>query len=212
MFLHFFSHVHWEPLIASYGYWLIFAIVALESLGVPTPGEAMLVTAAVYAGHSHKLSIVLIVGVAAAGAVLGSLIGYWIGRTAGVPLLRRWGRYVGLDEKRIRLGQYVFDRHGGKIVFLGRFVSVLRAFVSLLAGANALGFKRFIAFTTAGSVVWAVGFGAAAFYFGRAIHRVAGPIGLTLLALIAVLVVWAWLFLKKHEAELQARADAAVRS
>ena len=208
---HLFSHVHWQPLIASYGYWLIFAIVASESLGVPVPGEAMLVTAAVYAGHTHKLNISLIISIAALGAIVGSVGGYWIGRAAGIPLLRRWGPYVGLNEGRLRLGQYVFRRHGGKIVFFGRFISVLRAFASLLAGANGLCFKRFLVFTAAGSAIWALGFGAAAFYFGRAIHRVAGPIGLTLLAVAAGLAVWAWVFLRKHEAELQAQADAAAR-
>jgi membrane protein DedA with SNARE-associated domain len=211
MHLHLFPHVHWAPIIAANGYWLIFLVIALESAGCPFPGEAMLITAAIYAGHTHRMNIGVIVGVATAGAVFGSMCGYWIGRGAGLPLLHRYGRYVGLDERRLRLGQYIFDRHGGKIVFFGRFISVLRAFASILAGANGLEWRRFIVFTTAGSVVWAVAFGAAAYTFGRDVHRVVGPIGLATLVLGAIAVVVGWFVLRHHEAELQARADAAAR-
>ena len=209
--MHLFPHVHWAPLITTYGYWLIFFVIALESAGVPFPGEAMLITAAIYAGHTHQLNIWLIIGVAALAGIAGSVCGYWIGGKAGVPLLQRYGRYVGLDESRLRLGQYIFRRHGGKIVFFGRFISVLRALASILAGANGFDLRRFLIFTTAGSIVWAAVFGSGAFFFGRVIHRVAGPFGIATLILGAAALVSAWMFLRRHEAELQAQADAAAK-
>ena len=208
--MHLLPHVHWAPLISSYGYWLIFMVVALESAGVPFPGEAMLITAGVYAGSTHHLNIGFIIAVSALAAIMGSACGYWIGKVAGHPLLHKYGRYIGLDENRLRLGEYIFRRHGGKIIFFGRFVSVLRALASILAGANGLDWRRFLFFTMAGAIIWACVFGSGAYFFGRVIHRVAGPFGLGTLVLGTAALVSTWIFLRRHEAELQARADAAA--
>lgn len=203
-------HIHWAPLIATYGYWLVFLVVAMESTGIPLPGETMLISAAVYAGNTHQLNIVLIVVCASAAAIIGDNCGYWIGREAGVPLLRRYGHYVGVDESRLRLGQYVFMRHGGKIVFFGRFVAVLRALAAVLAGANAFAWPRFLLFNAAGGIAWATLFGFSGYVFGRAIHRIAGPLGMTLLVIAVAAIPAGWVFMRRHEAELQARADAAM--
>jgi membrane protein DedA with SNARE-associated domain len=118
-------------LIAPYGYWTVGGIIALESMGLPLPGEATLVAAAVYAATTHHLNIWLVIAAAATGAIVGDNIGYWIGREIGYPLLLRYGHYVYLTEARIKLGQYLFFRHGGKIVFFGRFVAVLRALAAI---------------------------------------------------------------------------------
>src|SRR5215831_21156681 len=112
------------PLIAQYGYAAVGIVVGLESMGVPLPGETMLVLAAVYAGTHSDLHIFGVIGAAALGAILGDNVGYWLGREFGYPLLLRYGRHVGLTEVRIKLGQYLFLRHGGKVVFFGRFVAV----------------------------------------------------------------------------------------
>jgi membrane protein DedA with SNARE-associated domain len=210
MGLHLLPHIHWAPLVAAYGYWLIFLVIALESAGVPFPGEAMLITAAVYAGHTHRLDILAIVAIAAFAGTFGGVCGYVIGRAAGMPLLRRYGRYVGLDERRLRLGEYIFNRHGGKILFFGRFVSILRAFASLLAGASGLGWRRFLFFTVGGALAWSASFGFASYFFGRIVHQIVGPLGLATLVLGAAAVATGWLLLRRHEAELQARADAAA--
>jgi membrane protein DedA with SNARE-associated domain len=121
-------------LIATYGYWTVGGIIALESMGLPLPGEATLIAAAVYAATTHHLNIWLVIAAAATGAIVGDNIGYWIGREIGYRLLLRYGHYVYLTEARIKLGQYLFFRHGGKIVFFGRFVAVLRALAAILAG------------------------------------------------------------------------------
>lgn len=123
-------------LIAHYGYWAVAVVIALESLGLPVPGEATLIAAALYAGSTHRLNIVLVILAAFAGAVLGDTIGFWIGCEVGFRLVIRYGRHLQVTERRIKLGRYLFWRHGGKVVFFGRFVPVLRALAAFLAGVN----------------------------------------------------------------------------
>src|ERR1700736_4003033 len=142
-------------LIASYGYLALFALVAAESLGIPLPGETILITAGIYAGHTHRLSVWGIFGVAAAGAIIGDNIGFWIGDKGGYQLLRRYGHYVRVDETKIKIGRYIFDRHGGKVVFFGRFVSVLRTYAAFLAGTNRMRWRSFLVYNAAGGIVWA---------------------------------------------------------
>src|SRR5262249_15371812 len=123
-------------LISQYGYAAVAVIVGLESMGIPLPGETVLVLSAVYAGTHSDLHIAGVVAAAALGAILGDNAGYWLGREFGYPLLLRYGRYVRLTETRIKLGQYLFLRHGGKMVFFGRFIAVLRMLAAFLAGVN----------------------------------------------------------------------------
>src|ERR1700739_540692 len=87
-------------LLATYGYWAVLLFVAIESSGIPFPGETMLIFASIYAGTPHRLSIVLVIAAAAAGAIIGDNIGYWVGREGGYRLLRRFGRYIHLDERK----------------------------------------------------------------------------------------------------------------
>lgn len=93
-------------------------------MGIPLPGETVLVLAALYAGTHHDLSIWGVIASAAAGAILGDNIGYWVGREFGYRLLLRYGAYIGISDSRIKLGQYLFLRHGTKVVFFGRFVAL----------------------------------------------------------------------------------------
>ena len=113
--------------LEKYGYWGVALTIALESMGVPVPGETALVAAALYAGKTQVLNIWVLIAFASAGAILGDNIGYWIGREIGFRLLLRYGSYIGLTESRIKLGEYLFQRHGGKIVFFGRFIALLRS-------------------------------------------------------------------------------------
>lgn len=123
-------------LLATYGYWAVLFFVAIESTGIPLPGETMLLVAAIAAGTTHKLSLPLIIGAAACGAILDDNLGFLVGHEGGYRLLRRFGHYIRLDERKLKLGQYLFRKHGGKVVFFGRFVSVLRAWAAFLAGTN----------------------------------------------------------------------------
>ena len=167
---------HLHETIATYGYFAIFAIVAMESAGIPMPGETVLVTGAVLAGEG-TLKIYGVIGAAAAGAIVGDNCGYWVGREFGFPLVYRYGRYVRLDERRLKLGQYLFLKHGGKIVFFGRFVAVLRAFAAFLAGVNRFKWEEFFLYNAAGGIVWASIFGAGGFWLGRAFEHYARPVG-----------------------------------
>ena len=133
-------------LLATYGYWAVLVFVAIESTGIPFPGETMLLVAAIYAGTTHQLSLPLVIAAAATGAILGDNLGFWIGREGGYRLLRRYGRSIRLEERRLKLGQYLFMRHGGKVVFFGRFVAVLRAWAAFLAGTNRMRWPRFLFF------------------------------------------------------------------
>jgi membrane protein DedA with SNARE-associated domain len=197
-------------LISTYGYWVVGGIIALESMGLPLPGEATLIAAAVYAGTTHQLNIWLVIAAAAAGAILGDNAGFWIGREIGYRLLLRYGRYVRLTEPRIKLGQYLFREHGGKIVFFGRFIAVLRALAALLAGANAMSWPRFLLFNAAGGIAWAALYGGAAYYFGYELQHVtkAAAFGLTIAAAITIGVLL--IIVHRHETELEQVAERAL--
>jgi membrane protein DedA with SNARE-associated domain len=199
-----------QHIVASYGYAAVFIVVMLESAGVPLPGETILVSAAVYAGSRHSLDIRYVIASAAGAAILGDNIGFWIGREFGTLLLSRWGYLAGLDERRRKLGQYLFLRHGGKIVFFGRFIALLRAFAALLAGANGLSPLRFLIFNAAGGIVWATVFGVGGYVVGEGIRRIAGPFGWAVFIAAIVFAVLIWRYYKKHEERFLDEAEAAA--
>ncbi len=208
--MHFFDPNNIHALLATYGYWAVLVIVMMESAGIPVPGETILVSAAIYAGTSHNMYIPLVIAAAACGAILGDNIGFWVGREFGRRVVDRFGSYVGLDERRMKLGQYLFDRHCGKIIFFGRFVAFLRAFAALLAGINKFPPWRFFIFNAAGGITWATLFGLGGYILGESIHRIAGPIGWIGLACALVGCVIGWRFFKMHEERLLAQAEAAA--
>jgi membrane protein DedA with SNARE-associated domain len=192
---------------ASYGYIAIFGIILLESAGIPLPGETILIGAAVYAGSHQTLDLRLIIATAAGAAILGDNIGYWLGRTLGRKALLRWGRLIGLDQRKLDLGEYLFLRHGGKIVFLGRFVAVLRVFAAVLAGADRFPPLQFLLFNVLGGIAWAVAFGTGGFLLGQSFHRVAGPFGWLTLAAAAIALLLIWRYYKRHEERLLTDAE-----
>jgi membrane protein DedA with SNARE-associated domain len=185
------------------------AIVALESMGVPVPGETGLVTAAVFAGSTHRLNIWFVLLAAAVGAIVGGIIGYAAGRTLGHRFLLRHGAKLHMNERRIKLGQYLFKRHGGKVVFFGRFVAVLRALASILAGVNCMDVRRFLVFNTIGAVAWALVFGLAAYSLGEELERLRRSAAIVLVAIAALSVAGGFWFIRHHEAALEAEAEKA---
>jgi membrane protein DedA with SNARE-associated domain len=194
--------------LATYGYLAIFAIVGMESAGVPMPGETVLVASAILAGEG-KLHLWGVIGAAAAGAIVGDNCGYWVGREFGFRIACRYGRYVRLDERRLKLGQYLFLRHGGKIVFFGRFVAVLRAFAAFLAGVNHFNWERFFFFNAAGGIVWASIFGAGGYLLGKAFEVYARPVGLAALTAAVVGFFIGARFVRHHEQALEEEAEKA---
>jgi membrane protein DedA with SNARE-associated domain len=195
-------------LVMTYGYWAVALLVGAESLGVPLPGETILIVAAIYAGHTHLLSVWIIFAVAAAAAIIGDNIGFFIGDKGGYRLLRRYGHYLRIDEPKLKIGRYIFDRHGGKVVFFGRFVSVLRTYAAFLAGTNRMRWPKFLAYNAAGGIAWAALFSFAAYGAGNAFSKASGTINLALGA-AAVVVAGAAILLVRHQAaRLAQRAEA----
>jgi membrane protein DedA with SNARE-associated domain len=207
--LEWFSRELLEHFIATYGYVAVAAIIAVESMGVPVPGETVLVIASLLASR-HHLNIAGVIVAAAVGAVVGDNLGYWIGREFGYRLLLRYGSYLGLTTRRIKLGQFLFMRHGGKVVFFGRFVAVLRVLAAFLAGVNRMDWRTFLYANAAGALVWSCAVGLAAYTLGRAVLHVAGPLGIGLLVLAIAALLGGWFFLRRHEAELEEEAEKAL--
>ena len=197
-------------LVATYGYAATFLLIFLESLGIPVPGEGILIATALFAARTHRLDISVVVTTAAVAAFLGTNVGYLLGRSAGHALIRRFGGYVGLSPARQRLGQYLFIRHGAKIIFLGRFIAILRAFAGILAGANRMPWRKFLLFNGLGAIVWTTTVALGAFYFGRAFVHLSRPLGLGLLVVSGLALVAALLYARSQEAALQRAADAAL--
>lgn len=197
-------------LIQTYGYGLVGGVLFFESMGVPLPGESLLIAAALYAATTGGLDIGWVVLAAIVGAVLGDNAGYLIGRGAGARVLARYGGRVGLTEHRLRLGRYLFARYGGVVVFFGRFVAFLRTFAALMAGANRMPWGRFLVWNALGGIVWAGGYGFGAYLLGGRVHAVAGPVGFALAAAAAAALGGAVLFVRRHEARLQEEAERAI--
>jgi len=194
-------------LVATYGVWGVVFFVAIESMGVPVPGETMLLVAAVYAGATHQLSIAAVIAAAAVAAIAGDNLGYLIGRLGGDRLLRRVGPVLHLTEGRLAVGRYLFQRHGGKAVFFGRFVAVLRVFAAFLAGTTRMPWRRFAVFNTAGCLVWATVMGLLGYGLGAS---AAGPLGYIGFALAVVIVVAGVVVLRRNEGWWEQEATRAM--
>jgi membrane protein DedA with SNARE-associated domain len=196
-------------LVSSYGYWAVFVLVLIESLGVPLPGETALIIAGTYAGDTHKLSPWLIFASAAAAAIAGNCIGYWIGDKGGYPLALRYGSKIRLDERKLKVARYLFDRQGTKVVFFGRFVSILRTYVAFLAGTSRMRLQKFLAASVASAIVWAAIYTVASYFAGRALERNSATVSLILGILAVVIIVVIFLVLRNQTSKLADRAEAA---
>jgi len=196
--------------LQSIGYLAVALFVGIESLGVPLPGETMLITAAVFAATTHQLSIVGIIAAAIVGAVIGDNIGFGIGWFGGYPILRRFGKYIRLDEAKLKVGRYIFMRHGSKVVFFGRFVSVLRTYAAFLAGTNRMHWSRFLVANAAGGIVWATLYGVGAYSASSVIAKLNTPVEIGFAALAVVAIVASAIFIRRNIKRLEAVAEAAL--
>ena len=196
--------------IGTYGAWIVGGAVAVESMGIPFPGETMLVTAAVYAGTTGELNIAHVVFAAIVGAIAGDNVGFWIGRSVGFRWVVRHQSRLRLTIRRLKLGQYLFQRHGGKVVFFGRFVAVLRVLAALLAGLNCMTWGRFLLFNALGGIVWAVAYGFGAYAFGETLATALSSIGVVLGIVAAAAVVVALMIARRFERRLEDAAERAL--
>jgi membrane protein DedA with SNARE-associated domain len=192
--------------IEHYGLLFLFAIVCLESAGLWLPGETALIAAGVYAAKGH-LSIVAVIAVAAAAAIIGDNIGYWLGREGGRRLLYHYAFLARIADRVLPQAERFFERHGGKAVFFARFFGGVRVTGAWMAGMSRLPWWRFLAWNALGGVVWATGIGLAAFYGGKAagdaIARY-GVYGGIAVGVILVLVIAALHMRKRRSAVTEA--------
>ena len=196
--------------LSTLGYVAVALFIMIESLGVPFPGETMLITASVLAGTSHTLSIAGVIIAAISGAIVGDNIGFTIGWFGGYPLLRRFGRYIRLDEPKLKVGRYLFLKQGDKVVFFGRFVAILRTYAAFLAGTNRMHWLRFVIANAAGGICWAVLWGVSAYLLGNEITRVGRPLQIGFIVAGAVAAVIGILFVRTHAKRLEAIAEKAL--
>jgi membrane protein DedA with SNARE-associated domain len=178
---------------ANAGYAAVFALIAVETMGIPVPGETALIAAALLA-HEGQMEIVPLVALAASAAILGDNIGFAIGRKGGRKLFLRPGPFYAKRQRVLELGEPFFAKHGPKAVFLGRWVAGLRIASAWLAGINGMSWRVFLPWNALGGIAWAssVGFGIyLAGHVAEDIIKVAGPIaaGAFVVALIALLVI-----------------------
>ena len=196
-------------LIQAYGYMAVFLLVAVESLGIPVPGETALIVAGAYAGHTHHLSPWGIFAVAAVGAIVGDNVGFWVGDRFGYRLARKYGHRVWLNERKLKVARYIFDTHGPKVVFFGRFVWVLRTYAAFLAGSSRMRWIRFWPANAAGGIIWAGTCTLAAYLAGDVLTRLSGTIDLAMGGMAILGVAVALLVVGRQAARLELRAEAA---
>jgi len=182
-----FAH-HLTLLLQSYTYPTLLLLVLLESLGIPLPGEIALVTAAAYASLGH-ISIYIVILLAAVGAIVGGVLGYWIGLKGGLPLIAHYGRYIGVRRAHIDRAHAFFEKNGAKTVLFGRFIALLRTWAAIVAGAAAMSFPTFVTYNSLGSVIWAIAFGWLGYYFGRDLPLLEAYISHASFALLVALAV-----------------------
>ena len=185
---------HLARIVHAYTYPGVLSLVMLESLGIPLPGEIALVTAAAYASLAHNVSIYVVILMAALGATVGGVLGYLIGIKGGLPLIARYGGYVGVRRSHIAKAHAFFERNGAKTILFGRFVAILRTWAALIAGAACMSFTRFVTYNTIGSIVWAIVFGWLGYYFGHdlpLLERYISRASIAILVAVAVgILVW----------------------
>lgn len=178
-----------DPYLSQYGYGLLFVVIFVESFGIPTPGQTVLIAAAVLAAHG-KLNILLVLLCAFAAAVIGDSLGYAIGYFGGHRLIRRFGKFIRVGDAQIQRMQVSFAKYGGWFVTFARFFEVLRQVNGLVAGIAAMRFRRFLLFNATGALLWVGVWGLGTFYLGRHLRRYAGYFDeVSLYFIIALLVL-----------------------
>lgn len=142
-----------SPLLDHWGYLAVAFLLFVEDFGVPAPGETVLIAASVYAG-AGRLNVVAVAVIAFFAAILGDNVGYAIGRFGGRALVLRYGRYIMLTEERLDKAEAFFNKHGGKIVTVARFIEGLRQANGIIAGLSGMRWVKFLAFNALGAALW----------------------------------------------------------
>jgi membrane protein DedA with SNARE-associated domain len=189
--------------ITHHGLPLLFLVIALESFGIPLPGETALIAFGVLASQGHY-NIAIVIVVAAAAAIIGDNLGYWIiGRWGGRRLFERWEWLRRYAERVLPRAEGLMERHGGKTVFFGRFIAVLRYTAAWLAGLGRMEWWRFLFWNAAGGIGWATLVGLVSYYGGQALADTIARYGVygAGIAIGALLLGWLLLHFAKKRLE-----------
>jgi membrane protein DedA with SNARE-associated domain len=192
------NHLHFLGLdisivnfLNTYGYLAVFLFIAVENLGVPFPGETMLVAASVFAAQGCGLQEPGVIIACIAGSIAGSTLGYYIGLAGGRGLIRK----LRISDKHLAPAEAYFVRYGSATVFFGRFLAVLRAWAAFLAGLNRMNPIRFMIYNSAGAIIWSTAFGLLGFALGKNLDRLKqvltdlGTLGTVIIVAIVVIIV-----------------------
>jgi len=194
------------PFLQSYGYPALFVVTFLETsafLGLVAPGETVIVLCGFYA-YRGVLDPWIVGAIAVVGALLGDQVGYLLGRTYGHGLIRRFGRFFLFSEKRLLATEHYYQKHGGKTVFFGRFMSILRSFGPVVAGISRMRYRTFLAWSAASCIVWGIVFTLVGYFFGKSWEVIEGYMGWGGAAafVVGVLLVL-WVLHRKREKDLE---------
>ena len=195
--------------MTHYGYWTVFFGVMLENAGLPVPGETILLVAGFFAANNH-LNLALVMLVAATGAVLGDNIGFAIGHRYGRGFLLRYGRFIFLTPRRLDYINSYFARYGPKTIFVARFITGLRVFAAILAGASNMRWRVFLVYNVAGAFLWAVVISTLGYLFGESLpllERWVGRTGVFMLLAVIIVSVVAWRVHVHRQSNLIATQD-----
>jgi membrane protein DedA with SNARE-associated domain len=193
--------------VSIYGIWIVAAFIALESVGIPLPAEAALIAAGFFAARNQDLDIWSLLTVSIVAAIFGEIVGFWIGKRFGHQLLMRYGTRLGMTEGRIRIGQWLFMRYGGRFVFIARFLPFLRNMAAVLAGTNSMAQRTFYFASATAAAAWIICYGLAAYSFGEAFANVASPAAVCLGLAAALMVLAAPALMLRYERRLLAKAE-----
>lgn len=187
--------------LEHYGVWAILLLVLLEDFGIPVPGETVLIAGAIFAG-SGRLNIVAVGVIGFVAAVVGDNIGYAIGRFGGRVLVERWGKYIFLTAERLDKAEAFFDRQGGKIIVIARFVEGLRQANGIIAGITGMHWLRFLAYNALGAALWVGTWVSAGYFAGQHItaiyHDITTYSLYAAIAAVVVIAVWIAYHVRKH--------------
>ncbi len=199
--------LHWlESLYAAHGYLIMAVLISGESAGLPLPGETSLLAGAVEAQRG-ALVLFWVVVVGAAAAVAGDNAGYLVGRHAGRGLLLRYGRFIHVREKEMKVLDYYFSRHGAATVFFGRWVLILRAGAALFAGASRMPWPRFFLWNALGALAWATGVSLVGYFFAASVGTIKTYFGYAGVAALVLAVIGGYLFVRRTEKRLFERVE-----
>lgn len=201
MSLEFFSLDTLQEIAHLYGYWTVFVGIALENMGIPLPGETIVIVGGFLAG-SGELNYWLVLGSAIAGAVLGDNFGYWVGRVGGWQLLVKIGSIFRIQEQQLEQAKDRYSQNAAQAVFWGRFVTILRIFAGPLAGITRMPYKQFLLCNFGGAAVWSTTIVTLAYFLGNIVtlEEIIGWVtqfGIGAL-LIIIIVFVAWEYLQKR--------------